>query len=231
MSQTRQPTPGDAGQRDAGLRETSGDAAGRSQKSDLREPHLHERDTRGPDSGGNSRGLVGRRWIHQGRKYSFEMMTYAAPDGGVLEREVVRHPGAVAILPLLGTGPDRRVVMIRNERIALEQRLLEIPAGTREAGEAAGLTAGRELIEETGYEAATIEELCRFYTSPGLTDELMHAFVARDLRHVGQDLEADERITVELMTPAEVLKRLDGGEITDAKTCLVLLTALRRGIL
>jgi ADP-ribose pyrophosphatase len=169
-----------------------------------------------------------RRTIHRGKKFDFEVVTVQWPGGRTLEREVVRHPGAVVIVPVL---EDGRVVLIRNDRIAAEATLYEFPAGTLEPGEAPEACARRELIEETGYEAATMEPLGWFYTTPGLTDEKMHAFAATGLRQVGQDLEEDERITVEVVSAARAMEMLDKGELVDGKSMLALLLAQRRGLL
>jgi ADP-ribose pyrophosphatase len=103
------------------------------------------------------------------------------------------HPGAVVVLPLLDADT---IVMIRNFRPSVGATLLELPAGTLEADEPAEACAGRELIEETGYRAGRIEPLVDFYTSPGVLSERMFAFVARELSHVGQQLDEGEEIEV-----------------------------------
>lgn len=149
----------------------------------------------------------------------------------MLARDVVRHPGAVVILPILDGPGGPQIVMIRNLRVALEAELLELPAGTLERGEDPAACAARELMEETGYEALTIRPLGRFYTTPGLTDELMHAFVATGLRSVGQDLEDDESIRVEPVPLAAAMACIDAGELVDAKSILTILWACRRGVL
>jgi ADP-ribose pyrophosphatase len=147
----------------------------------------------------------------------------------VLEREVVRHPGAVVIVPVRD---DRQVVLIRNRRIALGgASLLECPAGTLEPGEDPSVCASRELVEETGYKAATVRPLGWFYTTPGLTDEKMYAFAATGLTAVGQDLEEDENIVVEVMPEREALQAITSGDLRDAKSMLALLLAERAGVL
>lgn len=185
-----------------------------------------------PGSGARSGIVASRRVLVHGAKFNFEAVSVQAPGGRTLERQVVRHPGAVVILPVLETpGQGLRIVLIRNLRVALESELLELPAGTLEAGEDPAACAARELVEETGYQAATLTPLGRFYTTPGLTDELMHAFMARTLTHVGQDLEADESITVCPMPLPEVLGLIDRAELVDGKSVLSILLALRRGLL
>ena len=169
-----------------------------------------------------------RTLLHKGRKFDFELIEFPGSDGTMLRREVVRHPGAVVILPILDDG---RIVLIRNHRPSLDQPLFELPAGTLEPPESPESCAGRELIEETGYRAATIRSLGRFYTSPGLSDELMRAYAATGLVHVGQRLEPDERLTVHPVPAARALEMVDSGELMDGKSMLTLLLAVRRGIL
>ncbi|MBC7773467.1 MAG: NUDIX hydrolase [Pyrinomonadaceae bacterium] len=192
-------------------------------------PHTgHSGRSSGPGIEGASDGMTetSRTLIHHGKKFDFEMVTVTLPGGRQLTREVVRHPGAVVIVPILENGD---VVLIWNKRISIGQKLLECPAGTLEKGEEPALCAGRELIEETGYEAATILPLGWFHTTPGLTDEKMYAFVATGLKEVGQDLEEDENIEVEVVKAGEALGRIDRGEFSDAKSMLALLLAHRKG--
>ncbi len=169
--------------------------------------------------------------IHEGHSYNFVDLTVKYRDGVTRHKPMVRHQGAATILPLLETIDGVRVVMVRNERVTIDDFLLELPAGGIDKDESPESAAGRELIEETGYQAQSIEPLCRFFTTPGLTDELMHVFVARDLTHVGQKLEPYESLTVELFEPALLLAMTDRNEITDAKTMLALHTAHARGII
>ena len=135
------------------------------------------------------------------------------------------------MLPILGSGLEAKVLLIRNWRIALETWSLELPAGTMEPPELPVSCAARELIEETGYKAATLIPLTRFHTSPGLSDESMWAFVATDLTHVGQDLEDDERIEVVPVSVSECLRLIASGELCDAKSMVTILLALRQGML
>lgn len=169
--------------------------------------------------------IVGRRTLHKGRKFDFELLT-VRQGGQETLREVVRHPGAVVVVPILDDG---RIVLIRNHRVALGEQLWECCAGTIEPPEAPVVCAGRELIEETGYRAATLVPLGWFYTTPGLTDERMHAFVATGLTHIGQDLEDDESILVEALPAERVLGLIASGELRDAKSMLAILLAQRAG--
>lgn len=153
------------------------------------------------------------------RKFRVERKEYLIPWRGRVSQELVVHPGAVLILPLRG---DDRVVMIHNYRYAAGSELLELPAGTLEPGEDPVACAARELEEEAGYQAGRIEPLCEFYTTPGFTDEFMHAFVATELKETAQRLEANEQIRVEIMRLSDALEATTDGRIVDAKTICAL---------
>ena len=179
---------------------------------------------------------VGRRTVHAGRTFDLELVRLEQPTGGrVLEREVVRHPGAVCVLPVLrsdGGGADGdRIVWIRNHRVAVDRPLWELPAGGLEAGEPPEACARRELVEETGYRPERVVRLASFLTTPGLTDELMHAFVATGLSNVGQALEEGEYIAVQPLGIAESMNMVLRGDVEDAKSMLTLLLAARRGLI
>lgn len=157
--------------------------------------------------------------IHTAGHASVHRVRYREPGGGEREGEYLRHPGAVVILPVT---TSHEVVMIRNWRFPLDRWLLELPAGTLEPGEDPAAAAGRELAEETGYTAARIEKLGAFYSAPGTTDEVLHAYLAEELRPGPQKLEADEHITVELYTQRALRGLMEEGELRDAKTLAVL---------
>jgi ADP-ribose pyrophosphatase len=142
------------------------------------------------------------------------------PGVAVHEREVVRHPGAVVILPLLDDG---RVCLIRNRRISVDQELIELPAGTLEPGEDPQLAAGRELHEETGYHAHSLSRLHAFYLSPGFLDEKIHLYVAQGLRAGDTRLEPGEEIENLLVPWSEALQMAIDGRIQDAKSLVGLL--------
>lgn len=135
-------------------------------------------------------------------------------------RECIIHPGAVIILPLL---KDTEVIMIRNDRFVVDECLWELPAGTLEMDEKPIDTAYRELTEETGYRANVMTPLLGFYTTPGFCNEKMHAFVAKDLEFVGQDLDPTERITAEAIPFHKVMTMIAAGTIHDGKTIATLL--------
>ena len=173
-----------------------------------------------------------REIIFQGAKFDFERISYLSSKGKRIQREVVRHPGAVCILPLLETpGQPLRIVMIRNQRPALGEELWELPAGTLEPPEPPDQCAARELIEETGFRAGRIAPIGAFYTTPGMTDELMRSFLATDLTEVGQQLEEDERIRPIALPVEEVFAMLDRGELMDGKSMVTLMLAVRLGLL
>ncbi len=158
-------------------------------------------------------------------RFNVERREFAGADGRPGTREVVVHPGAVVILPILDPG---HIVMIRNYRYTVEEELWELPAGTAEMDESPIETARRELEEETGYRAGTIKPLTEFYTSPGVLTERMFAFVAGDLQSVGQRLEHGERIVAEVVAWDRVRRWLVNGELHDGKTIAVLGTYFAR---
>lgn len=171
---------------------------------------------------------------YKGKKFSFDVLTVRRPlasgdgFGQSFEWAMVRHPGAVVVVPILDDG---RVVLIRNFRLSIGVELVECCAGTIEPPEEPGVCAARELIEETGYRAATLLPLGWFYTTPGMTDEKMYAFAASGLTHVGQRLEEDETISVFAVGADEAVRMAEDGTIRDAKSMLAILAARRAGLL
>lgn len=175
-----------------------------------------------------------REVIWKGAKFTFERLTVRCNDGSLMRREYVRHPGAVCILPILAASPrtaETRIVMIRQYRPVLGAELWELPAGTIEPGEPPGACAPRELEEEAGYRAAKLIPLGSFYTTPGMTDEEMHAFAATGLTAVGQRLENYEQITAREVSAREAMDMLGRGELRDGKSMVTLHLAARRGLL
>jgi len=160
--------------------------------------------------------------MHRGVKFDIERLSFVGNSGQEISRECIKHPGSVIILPILDSG---EIVFIRNWRLSTESWLWELPAGTMGHNEEPKDCASRELEEETGYFSSTLTPLRSFHTAPGLTDEFMHAFIANGLKPTSQHLEVDERITVHPISPAKAKQMLLSGEITDAKTLLVLLLA------
>jgi ADP-ribose pyrophosphatase len=160
-----------------------------------------------------------RQLVHTGRKIQVFLETTELPDGSVLTRDLIVHPGAVIILPVLD---DDRVVLLRNHRPNVGETLWEIPAGTLEPGEDPAVAAARELAEETGYQAGRWRKLGEMYPSPGVLSEKMHLFLAEDLTPGPQQLEADEEIEVHLVRREQALEWAFSGVIRDAKTIVAL---------
>lgn len=173
---------------------------------------------------------VSSRTLVEGSKFDYEEVVRRDEDGHESVRHHVRHPGAACVLPVLGRGPDRRIVFVRNYRPTVGDFLLELPAGGLEPGEAPETSAARELVEETGYRAATLIPLGRFYTSPGLSDEVMFPFFATGLEHEGQALERGEVLAVDEVPVAEAFEALRRGTLIDGKSMLTLLLAADRGL-
>ena len=156
----------------------------------------------------------------QTSKFRVVRETQTTRSGKAKTREIVRHPGACVIVPLLDDG---RVCLIRNFRIAVGQTLIELPAGTLEPPEPPHVTAERELIEETGYRAAKIEFLHAFYLSPGILDEKMHLYLATGLTPGQTAREEGEEIENWLVPWHEAVSMIFDGKIQDAKTIVGLL--------
>jgi ADP-ribose pyrophosphatase len=151
-----------------------------------------------------------------------------APDGAVLERHVVRHPGAVVVVPLTDDGD---VLMVRQYRTATGGTLLEVPAGKRDVdGEAPAATAARELEEEIGYRAGALHLLCEFYNSPGFTDEYTHLFLATELEPTSRAAVSAEEaaMSIERVPLADVDALIADGSLVDAKSIIGVLTARAR---
>ena len=160
------------------------------------------------------------RLVYQGVRFDVCALERTGQGGMVIGREAVVAPGAAVVLALLD---KQTVVLIRNERMVVGQTLWELPAGTIEPDEQPQACAGRELVEETGYRANELEPLIHFYPSPGICTERMHAFLARDLEHVGQHLDPNERITVEAVSLQRATKMIRDNTIQDGKTIATLL--------
>lgn len=158
--------------------------------------------------------------VFHGVRFDVRRYEYQTEKGKAMRYEGIDHPGAVVILPIFD---QESIVMVRNQRIAVGEVLWELPAGTLEPEEEPLATAYRELIEETGYQADSIEGLTTFYSTPGISNEVMHAYVAKGLNYIGQQLDAGEVIVPEILTWNHVMAMIRSGEIRDAKTLTTLL--------
>lgn len=164
------------------------------------------------------------RCVFSGIRFNVHEIQVPSGGGDSITRHVVRHPGAVVIAPLLD---DEHVVMIRNHRASVAQTLWELPAGTCEPGESNATTAQRELAEETGYRAGELIRALEFYASPGITDELMHLYVAQSLTPGQPAREAGEQIENHILSWHQIDQLIDQGAIRDGKTLCGLLWTRR----
>ncbi len=160
-----------------------------------------------------------RRWLYRGRRFQVEQIDYQV-GGGLFTKDVVRHPGAVVILPWVDA---EHVCLVKNFRPAIGATLWELPAGTREPDELPLETAQRELEEETGYRATWWKLLHSFYVSPGILDEEMHLFMARNLVEGSPRREPGEEIQTEVVSWHDAMYMVKQGHIRDAKTLIGLL--------
>ena len=158
---------------------------------------------------------VQRREIYDGRVLRVVVDEVRDETGATHARELVVHPGAAAIVPVL---PDGSVILIKQYRHATGGDIWEIPAGTLEPPEPPEVCAGRELTEETGYRAGRLTALGEFYTAPGFCTERMYLYLATELTAGAQDLDHDERIAVHATPAEEVAAMVADGRIVDAKT-------------
>jgi len=164
--------------------------------------------------------VIDKQVLYKGKKINLEVHHLRDDAGKRTQREIVVHPGAVVILPFLD---DKTIILIRNRRYAIQQILLELPAGTLEHGESPMNCAGRELQEETGYLASRIKPIGNFYSSPGILTERMYAFAAFGLQKTSPVLEEGEEIEVFSVEFAEAVSMIREGQIQDGKTIATLL--------
>ena len=168
---------------------------------------------------------LARRRIYTGRVVHLDVDSVQYPDGSKGEMEMLRHPGAAAVIPFASDpkGPDPTVLLIRQYRYATGGPLFEIPAGRLDAGEAPEQCARRELKEEVGVTAGRLERLTTIWTTPGFTDERIHLFWAADLAAGAHAREPDEFIEVVPKPLSEVLAMVRSGDICDGKTVVAIL--------
>src|SRR4051812_41263958 len=168
---------------------------------------------------------VSSRRVYSGRIISVDIDRVRFPDGSEGELEMVRHPGASAVIPFL-TDPssdDPQILLIKQYRYATDDFIYEIPAGKLDGQEDPADCAKRELREETGCTAERIEHLYTFYTTPGFTDERIHAYMATGLTRGEVAHEKDEFMSLETVTLSRALELIKTGELNDAKSALAIL--------
>ena len=168
---------------------------------------------------------ISSRRVHTGRVINLDVDTVRYPDGSTGELEMIRHPGASAVVPFLSDpqGDDPQILLIRQYRYAAGGFIYEIPAGRLEPGEDPKDCARRELLEETGCTAAELSPLIPFLTTPGFTDERIHLFMATGLTAGEARREADEFMELTPMPLSGVLELIKTGGIEDAKTIIAML--------
>ena len=173
-------------------------------------------------------GRLSSQRVYTGRVISLDIDRVRFPNGTEGELEMIRHPGASAVVPVLErAGEERMVVLIRQYRYAAEGFVYEIPAGRLNSNETPENCARRELKEETGYRAARMTPLTTIFTTPGFTDERIHLFLASGLTVGVSAPESDEVIEVHPTAISEALEMTRSGRITDGKTIIALLFAAR----
>ncbi len=161
-----------------------------------------------------------RRVVYRGLKIDLALQTIVLADGTSAEREVVVHRGAVALVPMVDA---KHVCLVKNNRFAIGETLLEVPAGTIDDGESPDLTARRELAEETGYQAGRMTRVRDWFVSPGVMTERMFLYLCEDLCPGPTDHRADERLEIVILPWSEARAMALDGRIRDAKSMLALM--------
>jgi ADP-ribose pyrophosphatase len=169
--------------------------------------------------------LLSSSRLYSGRIVNLDLDTIRFPDDSTGQLEILRHPGASAVVPFLDPprSDDPRVVLIRQFRHAADAFIWEVPAGRLDAGETPETCATRELEEETGMRARRLERLTTIYTTPGFTDERIHLFLAEGLEPGAEHRESDEFMELHTLRWAEVMQLVRRGTIVDGKTLVSLM--------
>ena len=169
--------------------------------------------------------VIGHQEIYRGKIVTLHVDTIRQASGKTTIREVILHPGGVTAIPVLDDG---RILLIRQFRYPIGKFILELPAGKLDTGQPPKETVARELEEEIGYAAGRLEYETTFYTTPGISNEVIHFFIARELTPCTQRLEEGEHIMVEACSVDECLQKIGTGEIADGKTILGILWYVRK---
>lgn len=170
---------------------------------------------------------LGEDLIHEGPVFRVTIGQVRSPDGEILTREYVRHPGAVVVVPIV----DGDVVLVRQYRAAIDRDLLEIPAGKRDVpGEPPAETAARELREEVGLVAGSLTLLTEFFNTPGFSDEYSYCYLATDCTEVPMERQGAEEAHMEVvrLPLADAVAQIASGAIDDAKTIIGIMLAQHR---
>jgi ADP-ribose pyrophosphatase len=149
--------------------------------------------------------------LYRGRVVQLRLDTVVLPNGRTKKREILVHPGAAAVVPVI----NEKILLVEQYRKAVDHRTLEIPAGTLEEGESPEECAFRELIEETGFQASKLDKLTAYYPSPGYSSEIIHIFNASEMKKV-----STAELPLHVMEVAEVRTKIKSGEIKDSKTII-----------
>lgn len=182
-------------------------------------------DHRAPSASGFRKGP--ERSVHRGKIIDVVVGEFISPTGERIERDLVHHPGAVSVVPVIGD----EAILVRQFRAALNHDLLEIPAGIRDvADESTERTAARELAEEVGMAAGKLELLCSFYNAAGFSDEQIWVYLATDLEPCGAQADGaeEEHMTIERVRLDDVDSLIASGKLSDAKSIIGLLLAKQR---
>ncbi len=172
-------------------------------------------------------GMQSAKMAYIGKRVNVSIERHRLPNGVIADREIVRFPQSVAVVPLLN---DEEIVLIKQYRPAVRGWIYEVPAGIIEGEEDPVEAAKRELVEETGYEAGAVMKILELYLAPGYSTEVIHVFLAHNLRYVGEKPELHEVIEVKRLKLSEVVDMIYSGELNDAKTVAsVLFLAYSRG--
>ena len=158
----------------------------------------------------------------KGRAFAIRRDTLKTPDGRETKFDIIEHGGSVIIVPI---DTDGKLLFVRQYRHAAGKDLLELPAGTLDAGEDPAVCAAREIREETGFAADNIEKIGDFFLAPGYSTEFMHVYLARELRYDPLEADEDEFLSVEKLSFAEAIQMAERGEMPDAKSLAAMLLA------
>ena len=166
--------------------------------------------------------LTTTKRLFEGKIINLRRDEVLLPNGRTGMREVVEHPGAVAVVPITTEG---NIILVRQFRHPIGQVILEVPAGKLDPGEDPADCAGRELAEETGFMANKLRKLTSIYTTPGFSNEIIHLYLAEDLIESDKQPDEDEFIHTEVFTPEQIHQMITSGEICDAKSLVALCLA------